>query len=107
MNRVTQKEWLEEGRQKFGEDFAKWKFVCPMCGHVAGIQDFLDLGADANDAFQECIGRHLGKGSPEKGDSSGCNWAAYGLFGTGGKGRIVISEETEKEIEVFQFAAAD
>ncbi|WP_202946813.1 VVA0879 family protein, partial [Rhodanobacter spathiphylli] len=51
---------------------------------------------------KECVGRYTGKGSPRKGDSSGCDWAAYGLFGTLGKGRIVLNEG--KESEVFDFA---
>lgn len=106
MDNITQKDWMDEGRQLFGEDVKQWKFVCPMCGRIASVQDFLDAGADANDAFQECIGRHTGKGSPQEGDSSGCNWAAYGFFGTAGKGRKVIAEDGH-EVEVFQFATPD
>lgn len=44
-----------------------------------------------------------GKDPPVEGDSSGCNWAAYGFFGTMGKGRIVIADDGE-EVEVFSFA---
>lgn len=88
-------EWEQEGIKLFGEDKKKWKFICPRCGHVASIQDFLDIGCDANDAFQNCIGR-MKKGI-------GCDWAAYGLFGTLGKGKIVISQEGKK-VNVFDFA---
>ncbi len=103
MGEQTLQEWQEEGKKLFGEDFKQWKFKCPTCGHVQNIQDFLDVGADGNNAYQECIGRYTGKGSPVKGDSSGCNWAAYGLFGTLGNGRIVITSEGKK-VEVFNFA---
>lgn len=101
-NTSTLEEWMQEGKARFGDDFKQWKFVCPACGHIQTVQDFKDVGADANSAYQECIGRHTGKGSAVKGDTSGCNWAAYGLFGTLGKGRVVIADDG-KEVEVFQF----
>ena len=102
---MTQEDWLAEGRRRFGEDFMNWKFVCPMCRHIASIQDFKEAGADnPNCAYQECIGRYIGKGSPVSGDSSGCNWAAYGFFGIpNGKGIIVIAEDGIG-IECFDFA---
>ena len=102
---MTQKEWMEEGKKRFGEDFMNWKFQCPMCCHVASIKDFKDAGAkDPNCAYQECIGRYQGKGAPVKGDSSGCNWAAYGLFGIpNGKGITVISDDGIGT-ECFDFA---
>lgn len=102
---MTQAEWMEEGKRRFGVDFLKWKFQCPMCGHVASIQDFKDAGAEnPNCAYQECIGRYTGKGAPKEGDSSGCNWAAYGFFGIpNGKGVIVISEDGTGT-DVYDFA---
>ena len=106
MKRTTLKEWQEEARARFGEDSRKWKFRCPACGHEQSIQEFLDIGADPNSAYQGCIGRRTGKGSPVEGDSSGCNWAAYGFFGTMGKGRIVIADDGE-EVEVFAFAGEE
>ena|SRR5690606_32180606 len=102
MIKQTLKEWLDEGKERFGDDFTKWKFECPACGHVNTGKEFADLGIDLNSMYNECIGRHTGKGSPQKGDSSGCNWAAYGLFGTLGKGRIILNDG--KESEVFDFA---
>jgi predicted RNA-binding Zn-ribbon protein involved in translation (DUF1610 family) len=101
------KECLAEGRELFGRDIMKWKFRCPMCGHVASVQDFKDAGADnPNDSFQECIGRYRGAGSPgaPDGNPNGCNWAAYGLFGIpNNKGRLVMAEDG-KVLEVFDFA---
>lgn len=99
-------EWLDEGKQRFGEDFKKWRFICPACGHINVADEFVAAGGDINNSYQECIGRLTGKGSPQKGDSSGCNWAAYGFLGTLGKGRIVITEEG-KEVEVFKFDGED
>lgn len=101
------KEWLAEGRELFGRDIMKWKFRCPMCGHVASVQDFKDAGAeDPSDSFQECIGRYRGAGAPgaPDGNPDGCNWAAYGLFGIpNDKGRLVMAEDG-KVLEVFDFA---
>ena len=101
------KEWLAEGRELFGRDILKWKFRCPMCEHVASVQDFKDAGAeDPNDSFQECIGRYRGAGAPgaPDGNPDGCNWAAYGLFGIpNDKGRLVMAEDG-KVLEVFDFA---
>jgi hypothetical protein len=102
MAKYTQKEWLNELRNRFGKDTKNWAFVCPACGKVSTVQEFLDAGADVNDSYQSCIGRFTGKGSPKEGQD-GCNWAAYGLFGTCGKGDTVISEDG-KEIDVFAMA---
>ncbi len=102
----TVQEWLEEGKRLFGEDFSKWKFRCPACGHIASGQEFKELKADPNDMYQICIGRINGKGTDGmkgKDEGNGCNWAAYGLFGNLGKGRTVITPEN-KEINVFDFA---
>ena len=98
-------EWLNEGKNRFGEDFLDWKFQCPMCGHISSIREFKEAGADnLVCAYQECIGRYMGKGSPKEGDSSGCNWTAYGSFEiTNGKGIIVIGKDG-LGIKIYDFA---
>lgn len=101
-------EWMSEGKAKFGEDFANWKFKCPACGHVASGQNFKDLHGEPNDMYQVCIGRINGKGmrgfdSKKMTNENGCDWAAFGLLGTLGKGRIVVTKEGKK-VEVFDFA---
>ena len=102
MKEYTLKEWLSEGEKRFGEDKLKWKFKCPMCGHIASIEDFKNEGStNPNDAYLNCIGRFTGKGSPKKGDSSGCNRAAYGLFGIP-KGGIKVNGQ-----HIFDFAEVD
>ena len=63
-------EWTAEATRRFGPDMLKWRFRCPMCGHVASVQDFKDAGAKSPScAYQECLGRYTGKGTPKKGDS--------------------------------------
>lgn len=101
--KYTHKEWMEELNNRFGEDVKKWAFKCPACGKVSTLQEFKDAGAEPNDSYQNCIGRFTGKGSPTKNSYEGCDWAAYGLFGTLNGGDVVITDEG-KEIQVFSMA---
>ena len=103
---VRVEDWLEEGKRLFGEDVQKWRFQCPMCGKIYSMKEFLDAGGEMNGAYVECIGRHLGAGSPGSADGNpnGCNWAAYGLFGIpNNKGRLILTPDG-KVTEVFDFA---
>lgn len=101
--KYTHKEWIAELEKRFGKDPMKWAFKCPACGKVSTMQEFKDAGATPNDAYQTCIGRHTGKGSPTKDSKEGCNWAAFGLFGTLNGGDVVVTE-AGKEIQVFSMA---
>jgi hypothetical protein len=93
MIKQTLPEWLNEGQNLFGKDKKHWAFRCPKCEKKQTIQDFIDRDIDPNNAYQDCLGRHD--------ESIDCDWAAYGLFGTLGKGRTVVNEG--KEIEVFDY----
>ena len=104
---ITQslKQWQEEGEQRFGEG-ENWAFVCPVCGHVATVSDFIALGQTADDAAQVCIGRINGHMKPhaKAGDNSnGCDWCAFGLLGTIGRGRNITFPDGSS-CEVFDFA---
>lgn len=102
------KEWLEEGKRRFG-DVRNWKFKCPICGREYTVEEFMAAGGEGpNSAYQECIGRYLHAGpfKKETGNENGCNWCAYGLFGTAGKGRLVLAEDGTA-IEVFRFAGEE
>lgn len=98
-------EWKAEGERRFGKNIMDWQYKCPMCGHVVTVKEFAELGIkDAgNIAYQECIGRYTGKGSPQKGDSTGCNWTANGLFGIPHGGVYIFTGE-DKGAHVFDFA---
>ena len=108
MIRQTHDEWWAEAHKRFEhrEDVA---FQCPACKHIATLRDFKDAGLDPEDAATNCIGRLTGKGvdffkvGKDKGD--GCNWCAYGLFGTLNGGRVVVMPDG-KEILVFDFGPA-
>jgi hypothetical protein len=102
---LTLEQWREEGKRLFGDDVKKWEFVCPACGHVSNVQQFLDIGAEVDDAYNVCIGRKNGKGEDGmkgKDKGNGCNWAAYGLFGTLSKGITVLTPKGDKT-DVFDF----
>jgi len=105
--KYTKKEWLAELENRFGKDQKNWAFVCPACGKISTVKEFNDVGANVNNAFQECIGRYTGKEAPTKENKGGCNWAAYGLFGTLTGGDIVTAEDGNgKGFSVFYMATA-
>lgn len=107
MKKQTLEEWKAEGTELFGPDVINWKFVCPACGKVSSGQEFKDAGAEPDDMYQCCIGRFNGNMRPAsketKRDGEGCDWAAFGLFGTLDSGRFVIAP-SGKEVNIFDFA---
>lgn len=84
---MTKEEWHAKGKDLFGDDLFKWRFVCPGCGHVQSIEDFRrhkDAGATPESARCECIGRYTaGKSwandNPRK-TGGPCDYAGYGLL---------------------------
>lgn len=103
---TTLTDWQKEGRELFGKKAGGWKFKCPMCGKVYSVHEFVKAGGDPNGAFQECIGRYMGAGSPgaKDGNPNGCNWTAYGFLGIpNDKGRLVLTEDGDV-VECFDFA---
>ena len=97
----TLEEWKAELTKRFGENPLDYKFVCPACGKISSGKEFKDAGATPNDMYCKCIGRFTGKGTPTKNSKDGCNWAAFGLFGTLDKGDVVITPEG-KRVAVFK-----
>lgn len=93
MKEQTIQEWKADGSSLFGSNPKKWKFICPSCGHVQSGEEFekFENCNDWEDVYTKCIGRFV--------DGEGCNWAAFGLFRTLGKGRKV-----DGKTEVFDFA---
>ena len=81
---MTYKEWVEKGKALFGDNKKDWKFVCPVCGHVASAQDYLDKGAPEGAIGYSCIGRWTEKPKDmleiKPGEEGPCNYAGGGLF---------------------------
>lgn len=107
--------WHNEAIRRFGSDMKQWRFVCPLCGHVAAVGDFeqyKDAGASPSSAYQECIGRYSGGpgGMHEGGfDADGnvkqpCNYAAYGLFKLS---PCRVEAEDGTLVEAFAFAEVE
>lgn len=96
----SREEWLDKGRELYGDDYYQWKFRCPACGNIARIEDykeFKDKGASPDSAATECLGRYKrGRKGPLK-----CDWAAYGFFS--GPSYIKFDDEPRKAA-VFNFA---
>jgi len=110
--KYTLAEWRAKGAALFGDNFMKWKFVCPVCGHVASVQDWKDAGAPVTSAAFSCVGRWAGphpevhkgtfgpNGIPGKGP---CNYAGGGLFGLN---PVLVIDPDGVELRAFAFAEA-
>lgn len=104
---VTYEKWKRLGQGLFGES-ENWKFVCPVCGDVSMLQDFLDADHERAEAYRrlgrECIGRSLGALSKDipkgKYKGRGCDWTAYGLF----RGPVMVDLGDGVVIGCFRFA---
>ena len=79
---MTLEEWNAEGERKFGPDRMKWRFVCPVCGHVAMVKDWREAGASEGAVAFSCVGRWI-DGSRKAFEERGvgpCTYAGGGLF---------------------------
>ena len=74
--------WNAEGERRFGVDRMAWRFVCPVCKHVASVADWKAVGATEGEVAFSCVGRHIdGAKSAFEGKGEGpCTYAGGGLF---------------------------
>lgn len=81
--RMTPEAFHAEARARFGDDFARYRFECPSCGHVASVQDWRDAGAPDSAIAFSCIGRWLGADDTHTFRRAGgpCTYAGGGLIG--------------------------
>ena len=102
---MTQAAWHNEAIKRFGPDESKWRFVCPLCGHVAAVEDYRkhkDKGAQPHSAYQECIGRYEGAGGLlEDKVPCPCDYAGYGLIRLS---PIIVTLPDGKTTESFAIA---
>ena len=79
--KITEEAYKLEAVNKFGPDIKNWRFVCPVCGHIASGQDYLDAGAPAGAIAFSCVGRWTGgKGTLFDSSKQPCNYSGGGLF---------------------------
>ena len=77
--------WREEAVRRFGPDPKGWRFICPLCAHVASVADYKAAGAPNGAIAFSCVGRWLDKGAfvrdafTGKGDGP-CNYTGGGLI---------------------------
>ena len=106
MQEMTYEEWMKRGTELFGEDQMKWKFICPICRHVASAQDYKDAGAPQGAIGFSCIGRYIKSTrrafGDENSDTNGhpCDYTGGGLFKLN---PLKITHEGE-EFQYFDFA---
>jgi hypothetical protein len=79
---MTQAEWMEEGKRRFGPDIMKWKFKCPSCGIVISVQEYKDAGAPEGAIGFNCIGRYKpeSQATPMLSGKQPCNYTSGGLI---------------------------
>jgi hypothetical protein len=97
---LTHEKWVAEARQRFGDDSSQWAFVCPVCGHVAKVQDWKDAGASEGAVAFSCVGRWTDAGSGFGKAAKPCDYAGGGLF----RLNPVTVTRGDKTHEVFEFA---
>lgn len=101
-------DWLATARRRFGWDPKKWRFVCPSCGHVQTLEDFLpfmDEELARTRVGFSCIGRYDGVHGnvPMLTEPGPCNYASGGLFCI--NDLWVVFEDGSK-MPVFEFEEA-
>lgn len=100
--RYTHADWVAEATRRFGADQLQWRFVCPVCKHVATVMDYRDAGAPEGAVAFSCVGRWLEHRSEAWSDAPGpCNYAGGGLIGMN---PVTVSLPDGQEHRVFAFA---
>ena len=100
---MTYADWKAEGEKKFGPDYLKWQFICPVCGHVASVRDYRAVGAVDGEIGFSCIGRRIERSRSaffERGNGP-CDYTGGGLFGLN---PVKIQMPNGKIIAAFKFA---
>jgi len=114
IRRVDIKDWMAEGKALFGDEPLDWKFVCPNCGHVQSMRDFLELREagikikSVQQAYFSCIGRFDTRIKDEEigtvfDDKSPCNYTLGGLFRFC---KTIVIDEKGEENHAFEFAGS-
>lgn len=93
MRHVHHKTWFKEGTSLFGADPMQWKFICPVCGHIASTKEWMDAGATSGAVAFSCIGRWQ--------EGVGCDYSGGGFIGLN---PVTVLHEDGTTQCVFEFA---
>lgn len=112
MKTISEEQWQAMGTEIFGPDQFSWRFRCPICGHVASVQNYKDAGAPKGAVGFSCVGRWSGGpdvwrafGSNKKGTNpSPCDYTGGGLIGLNPV--RVVDEYGHTIQDMFEFAGA-
>jgi len=105
---LTHNEWIGEAQILFGTDPAQWAFRCPVCKHVATVQDYKNAGAPEGAVGFSCIGRWMDKPenafdvpAGETAQKGPCNYAGGGLIRLN---PVTVAFPDGGKRQVFEFA---
>lgn len=78
----THAQWVEICMKRFGPNPLRWKFVCPVCQHVASVADWKAAGAPEGAIAFSCVGRfqRVARDAFDGHGAGPCNYAGGGLF---------------------------
>lgn len=98
---LSESDWRDEGKRRFGDDVMRWLFVCPACGHVACPTDWLSVGAPEGAVGFACVGRWLDKKRGAFEDGIGpCDYTGGGLIGL----NPMVVNTGDRALYLFAFA---
>jgi len=100
---INRADWLAEGKRRYGGDYSKWRFVCPVCSHVATVADWESAGAPVGSIAFACVGRWLDtarRGFFEDGPGP-CDYAGGGLFRLN---PVQVQMPDGTTLDVFEFS---
>lgn len=108
MPAMTLNDWRAKGAQLYGSDQKKWRFVCPVCAHVATPNDWEAVGAPVGSVAFACVGRWIKGSRPAFGGGDGpgpCDYSGGGLFAMNPLEVIgVDADGNGRVIQLFDFA---
>lgn len=101
---LTQQEWLAEGTRRFNhQDVLRWRFQCPVCGHVAAVAELKERGQPHTLIGRECLGRYTKAGQYTGSGPGPCNYGSTGLINLA---PITVVLPSGLRIPTFAFSSA-
>lgn len=101
---LTQAAWVKRARELFGDDQLTWRFICPICKHVATVADWKNAGAPEGAVAFSCVGRWLPDARKAFGKDTGpgpCDYTGGGLFRLN---PVTVVLPGDRTMQVFDFA---